>query len=86
MKTLYAIQEIKAAYPQAEYVDGDLYLEDQLVETDVDELIAEYYDDFEVTRASWDNDPQKEYFEKVSGREYIKIHFYGSYEDAYNEI
>jgi hypothetical protein len=86
MKYKSAIQELKDAYPHLTYEDGRLWDGDELIEEDANSLIRDHFQDYEIIRPSPDNDPQKETIEKVSGRTYIEIHFYGDYEESFNQI
>jgi hypothetical protein len=89
MKTLRetsAIEDLKALHPNLTYEDGILANGDDLIDSEADELINDHYEGFKVTKAHASNNPELEYDEAVSGKEYVALHFYGDYEEAFNQI
>lgn len=78
--------DLKAQYENLVYEDGQLFNGEELIEPEADKYINDHYDDFELTRLGSGNNPENEYYEKVNGNEYVEIHFYGDYEEAFNQI
>lgn len=74
MKSNYngSVDYLKEIYPNLEYVDGELFNADDLIETNADSLIAEYYDNFDNLLSD--------------GSEYIDRSFGGDYEVAFKNV
>lgn len=85
-KYLKAIEELRLAYPNLEYIDGCLFNAEELIEEQGKELIEDFYDGYEIWEGDGSGNPEKEELRLVSGKEYIEVHYYGDYEEAYNQI
>lgn len=74
MKSNYngSVDYLKEIYPNLEYVDGELFNGNDLIESNADSLIAEYYENFDNML--------------YDGREYIDRSFGGDYELAFKCI
>jgi len=84
----YTIGDLRGLYPDLEYIDGELFVGDELIcDTQLTKrMIEDHYDGWEVTKAHHSGDPQQEYLDVVDGTEYIEYQFDGDYEEAYNFI
>lgn len=85
---LTSIEKIKIEYPTVEYVDGQLFVGDEIIcDTQLTKrLIEDYCDGVVLTKAHHSGNPELEYEEEVDGAEYIEYQFDGDYEEAWNQI
>lgn len=80
------LEDLMILHPRLQYVDGELWEDDELVEQEGDEVIRQHFDSFEVTVPHPSGNPELERFEEVSGRNYIFLKFNNNYKEAFDAV
>lgn len=84
------LERILLEYPKLNYDNGNIYKSKRHSTPLYDEeqsnaIVAEYFDDSQITVAGEDNNPENETFQEVNGHVFIEVIYGGSYELAFKE-
>lgn len=85
---LTSIEKIKKQHPTVEYIDGQLFVDEELLclEMLTKRMIEDHYEWWTATKGHSSGNPELDYDEKVSGAEYIEYEFFGDYNEAFSQI
>lgn len=80
------LEDLMILHPRLQYIDGELWEDDELIEKEGDEVLRQHFDGFEVTISHSSGNPELETFETVSGSKYIELKFGNDYKEAFENV
>lgn len=80
------LEDLMILHPRLQYIYGELWEDDELIEKEGDEVLRQHFDRFEVTISHSSGNPELERFESVSGRNYIYLKFGNDYKEAFDAV
>lgn len=86
MKQLSPIQDLKNIYPNLEYLNGELFNAEELIDSDANELIEDHYDGDECYIGDGSNNPENDVLASLCGKDYIEARFDSDYDEAFQNI